>query len=393
MNTIRLTSNNNSITIISNTFLDKYMPSANGEFVKVYLMLMRSLSGNLPVSVCGIADTLNHTEKDVVRALKYWEQTGLLTLKYSPSNEITHIHMLTLQEDSSISADTISNSFTPDVNNISDTPEDSIFVPEHDASPDSPDTNKSIVSKAITTHLIADATDGVPEKITYSKNELSNFVEQDDISELIFVAQKYIGKTLSITDTNTLLYIYDKLGFTVELMEYLIEYCVSVGHKNLRYMEKVAISWSQENIITVEQAKESTSLYSKKCYPVLKAFGLNGRNPGASEKAFIVKWTNSYGFSMDIILNACDRTIQTIHQPSFEYADTILTNWSKQGVKHLDDIKKLDAKYEASQKQMQASQNAQKTNKIASASKNTFNDFSQRTYDYDALEKRILANR
>ena len=275
------------------------------------------------------------------------------------------------------------------INDSVDEAVDTIFMPEHSATVDNG--GEGIVSKAVSTHLIADATDDVPEKITYSKNELSSFIEQDDISELIFVAQKYIGKTLSSADTNTLLYIYDKLGFTVELMEYLIEYCVNNGHKSLRYMEKVAISWAKENIITVEQAKANTNLYNTKCYPVLKAFGLNGRNPGESEKAFIVKWTNSLGFSMDIILNACDRTIQTIHQPSFEYADSILTNWSKQGVQRLDDIKKLDAQFADSKKQKQMT--ASKNTAPQTASKNTFTDFSQRTYDYDALEKRILANR
>lgn len=384
MSTIRLTTNTNkSVTIIPNTFLDKYMPSANGEFVKVYLLLMRAVTGNLPVSVCGIADTLNHTEKDVVRALKYWEQTGLLKLTFNSDKEITNIHMLMSENESD------NNPNIDSINDSVDEAVDTIFMPEHSATVDNG--GEGIVSKTVSTHLIADATDDVPEKITYSKNELSSFIEQDDISELIFVAQKYIGKTLSSADTNTLLYIYDKLGFTVELMEYLIEYCVNNGHKSLRYMEKVAISWAKENIITVEQAKANTNLYNTKCYPVLKAFGLNGRNPGESEKAFIVKWTNSLGFSMDIILNACDRTIQTIHQPSFEYADSILTNWSKQGVQRLDDIKKLDAQFADSKKQKQMT--ASKNTAPQTASKNTFTDFSQRTYDYDALEKRILANR
>ena len=32
------------VTILSNTFIDNYMPEANGEFVKVYIYLLRSLS-------------------------------------------------------------------------------------------------------------------------------------------------------------------------------------------------------------------------------------------------------------------------------------------------------------------------------------------------------------
>ena len=45
---------------------------------------------------------------------------------------------------------------------------------------------------------------------------------------------------------------------------------------------------------------------------------------------------------MDIILEACKRTISQIHQPSFQYADKILKKWNQNGVKTLSDIEKLD---------------------------------------------------
>lgn len=392
MSTIKLTSNSdNAVTIIPNIFIDQYMPSANGEFVKVYLLLMEALTSNMPISICGIADKLNHTEKDVVRALKYWEQAGLLKLTINSSRELTSICIISSKEDAS-GSNAISNEQSITDSDVELPTTVSSVEDNYKETYDDTDIDETV--KSIFIPASSNDSNTIPEKVTYSKNELSNFIEQDDISELIFVAQKYIGKTLGSSDTNTLLYIYDKLGFTVELMEYLIEYCVNIGHKNMRYIEKVAISWAKEDIITVEQAKNITNLYSKKCYPVLKAFGLNGRNPGESEKAFIVKWTNSYGFSMDIILNACDRTIQTIHQPSFEYADSILSNWNKQGVKRLDDIKRLDEQFATTKKQKQVANNSTQAatpNKIIS--KNSFTDFNQRTYDYDALEKRILANR
>ncbi len=83
-----------SVTPISNRFIDEYMLNANGEFVKIYLYLLRALSAtDYDVSVCHIADIFNHTEKDVIRALKYWEQTGLLRLSIDASNQLTNIHI------------------------------------------------------------------------------------------------------------------------------------------------------------------------------------------------------------------------------------------------------------------------------------------------------------
>ncbi len=73
------------VTSVSNQFIDYYMPQANGEFVKVYLYLLRCASDpTLDAGICSIADRCNHTEKDVARALRYWEQAGLIKLTKSP---------------------------------------------------------------------------------------------------------------------------------------------------------------------------------------------------------------------------------------------------------------------------------------------------------------------
>ena len=60
-------------TYVPNTFIDKYMTHADGEFVKIYLYLLRCMnSPDTPFSISGTADKFDHTEKDVRRALKYW---------------------------------------------------------------------------------------------------------------------------------------------------------------------------------------------------------------------------------------------------------------------------------------------------------------------------------
>ena len=64
-------------TYVSNIFIDEYMQDANDAQIKIYLFLLRMMSSNLPTSVPDLADKFNHTEKDVVRALKYWEKKGL----------------------------------------------------------------------------------------------------------------------------------------------------------------------------------------------------------------------------------------------------------------------------------------------------------------------------
>lgn len=363
-----------SATLVSNRFLDEYMPNANGEFVKIYLYLLRAFSSmDTNISVCHIADIFNHTEKDVLRALKYWEQAGLLDLCFDSGKSLTNITLKPLLADSVSGISTRMEIQTTSVSDIDNSP-----LPQPEQPVSSPKSVKS-PSKS--------------DKRTYTADEMAAFKEKQEVVEFLYLAEKYVGKTLSGADVNSLLYIYDVLGFEPELIEYLIEYCVTNGHKSLRYMEKVAISWADEGISTAEAARANTDLFSKSCYPVLKAFGLNGRNPGEGEKALIIKWTNSYGFTMDIILDACNRTINTIHQPSFEYADSILTKWKEKGIKTLTDVQALDNEHQKNKTTYAKTGQASETTKESSTkSKNAFNDFDQRSYNYESLEKELLGN-
>lgn len=103
-----------NIFLISNHFIDYYMTDANGEFVKVYLYLVRLMSSKSPVSVAGIADHFNLTEKDICRAIRYWISEDVLRLEYDASGHLTGITLLPLHEkdkktdDASLSLDSIS---------------------------------------------------------------------------------------------------------------------------------------------------------------------------------------------------------------------------------------------------------------------------------------------
>lgn len=77
----------NHTTLVDNHFIDCHMVKANGEFVKVYLFLLRHLNSSpVALTISTIADCLDNTEKDILRALNYWEKEGLLSLQYEESD-------------------------------------------------------------------------------------------------------------------------------------------------------------------------------------------------------------------------------------------------------------------------------------------------------------------
>lgn len=102
-----------------------------------------------------------------------------------------------------------------------------------------------------------------------------------DFTQLVYMAGRYTGKNLTARDCDVLGNLYGNLHMSAELLEYLLEYCVSNGHRSMRYIEAVALNWKERGILTVEQARAETVMGGKNTYAVLKAFGLGGRNPAA----------------------------------------------------------------------------------------------------------------
>lgn len=334
-------------TVIPNYFIDTIMPKANGEFIKVFLCLLRYASDpSASVSVSFLADKLNNTETDILRAIRYWEKEHVLTLTYDSSKTLTDI------------------SFNYNFSECTDAADNN--------------SGTSVITPSFSTVSDSDKKRAVPDKTSNSKRDIDALISSEEFSDILYIVQRYTGKTLSSSDTDTLIYIYRDLKFSLELMEYLIEYCVSLGHKSLKYIEKVAVSWAEHDIKTADDAKKYCQFFNKDCYLVLKAFGLSKRDPVDSEIAMIEKWSKTYGFTEDIITEACNRTMSTIHQPSFEYADSILSKWRKAGVKRLEDIARLDSDRHNKAKSEQ---------KVVS---NKFNNMVSRSYVYEDMEKRLL---
>ena len=209
--------------------------------------------------------------------------------------------------------------------------------------------------------------------------------EQKEIRQLFYVAEQYLQRPLTSSEQGDLVYYYDNLQFSTDLIEYLLEYCISKGSASRHYMRRVALSWAEAGISTVLQAKQETNLHNRNYFTVMNAFGIKGRGPAAPEQETMARWFNEFGFTVDIILEACRRTIRQTHQPNFQYADKILEQWHISGVKSLSDIERLDQQRRNEQKKP-----AQKTQTPPKSAGNRFNNFSQREYDYNQLEKQLL---
>lgn len=335
-------------TVISNRFIDEYMDAANDAQLKIYLYLIRMMSARLSTSISDIADKFNYTEKDVMRALKYWEKKQLLTLEYDQHKNVTGIHLM---------------DFAP--------------LPMAPATAPVP-TVSAAAAAPLASVVPISSKENLYVKPNYTLDELKAFKSDEATSRLLFITEQYLRKTLSPNEVRTILFISDKLGFSEDLIDYLIQYCVDRDKKDLRYIEKVAISWAQQGITTPKQASKLAGKYDKSVYDIMKALGKNS-TPTQAEASYITRWTKEYGFTSDVIFAACERTVLATDKHRFEYADSILNSWYHAGVHHKNDIQSLDEQYH-------------KTKTPKAAANNVFNQFKQNTYDFEILEQELLSN-
>ena len=384
-----------SFTTVSDIFIDQYMPKANGEFVKVYLYLLRATgSGAGIATISEIADHFSNTEADIIRALNYWSSEGILQVQTGADGQIIGINLCSLSVSGMQAAQSNIQSAVADNAAQNNLQNSVVNNAAQNISTANIRMQDSVVEK-----LKSQTTDKpASSQKEYTLDEIKEFRKNPDISELFFIIETYLKHTLSSTDTNMVLYWLDELHFSTDLVEYLVEYCITKGHSSLRYMNKVALGWADAGIKTVDQAKDDAAAHSQIYYSVMKALGITGRNLVDSEVSLINKWVGEYGFDIELVKAACSKTISAIQKPSFEYTDSILANWRKKDVHTLKDVEVLDANFAKANK-ASATGSSQGTNAANcsskpksnnSSSKNKFNNFNQRNNDYYKLEKLFL---
>ena len=180
-------------TPVSNIFIEKYMPNARGEFIKVYLLMLKyNVSGEMGASSSILASSLNLLESDILNALNYWNDEGVI--KLTPIDKMGNfsVEFVDLVEDSK----------TP---------------------------NKEI--------------------------NLLKALNKNSTKDMLNDIEKLLGRPLSPKEMTTYLGWQDDFNFSSELILILFEYCISKGKSDYRYIEKVAINWHNLKISTVEDAQ------------------------------------------------------------------------------------------------------------------------------------------
>ena len=325
-------------------FIKDYMPKALGGYIKVYFYLL-ALSASPPeegIILEDVCKTLDMLHSEVIQSLKYWDDQKVLAFK----EEEGELFDLCFYMDA-----------------------------PHSVASSLEQTSKIIHPKTIIQ----------PTRPEYSIDEINLYKNNSkDFTNLVRVAERYLGRLISFTDQKILYSFYDWLHMPFDLIEYLIEYCASMNRTGMHYIEKVALNWVDEGIVTLEQAKTKTAC-DKRYFKILSALGASRSTLTPVDKKFMNKWLDTYQFSLEIVIAACQKAVGQTTKPSLNYVDTILTSWYNEKVKTLDDIKALDKVFESKKNMTNTNMPAKPTqisNKVAN-----FNNLDSHEWDFDEIEK------
>lgn len=353
---------NDGYTVLSNRFIDQYMKDANDAQIKVYLYLLRMVSANLPTDITEIADKFNHTEKEVIRALIYWEKLHLLSIDYDSRQNITGIRLCIPSPAESVVA-------SPVLKIVDDNIDDAV---------------KNIGDNIGTVKPKAVPIDYTVEKNAYTIEDIAAFQENPESRQLLFAAQQYIKRTISGPEIKTLLFIYDRLGFGLDLTDYLLQYCIGQGQKTFRAIEQAAIRWYEAGIVNIKQAKSFQQAHNgvdqKTSLEIMKLLGKQGL-PAKKEQEYINRWVNECCYPMELIEEACNRTVIKTDTNRFSYANSILESWHKDNIRSLKELNTAEA---ARKSKMNAIRQSSCT--APKKSSGSFCNIEQHDYDFTELE-------
>ena len=329
-----------SNTELSNIFIDEYLADANDAQIKVYLYLLRRMCAGRATSVSDLADKFNYTEKDVLRALNYWETQGLMSLEHDERGELAGIHMQDI-------------------------------VPKKLAA------TRSLHTVPI--HEEAQIQAFAPVKQVRSKP-----AAHKDNPQMLFVAEQYFGRTLNTNEIKTIYYIQDELEFSEDLIDYLLQYCALAGKKDFDYVRRCAMKWHDKGISTPEEARRESTVH-RNSYTIMRELGMTNA-PTSTDLEYFDRWQSDYGFTLAIITEACRRTVLKAQSNRLQYCDSILRRWYECGVHTMEDIRKIDDDFKST------AAASSRPSAPVNFTGTKFGRFQQNDYDLDSMENQLLDN-
>ncbi|MBR4102181.1 MAG: DnaD domain protein [Oscillospiraceae bacterium] len=282
-----------NVFAVPSAVVDHFLRIASDTQIKVLLYVLK----NQNVSGAKIAEFLRITEEETDDAIQFWVQANILQMQDSKS-EVQCF------------------AFAPP--QTTETPAKTETKPE-----------KSKVQRG-------------SKEIKLDPSEIAHTLEtSQELKDLFLCVESLFGRMLNHMEQRSLIWIHNYLGMRSEVLLTLLGYCVSIDKVSMSYAESIAISWTELEILTLEQAEsEIRRLTTEHSYlsEIRRMFEMQ-HSPTSQQKKYIESWRQK-GYSMELIRYAYELTIESIEKLNFKYINTILEKWETQGITSAEQAQK-----------------------------------------------------
>lgn len=252
-------------TRIENMFINEFMVSAPGNFVKVYLVALMYVDMHKDVTIAEIAKTLNIEINEVERAFEYWRECGLV--RGSGEN----IEFISMKE--------------------------------------------KMYGRKIT-------------KNTEEMGRDSHILDNEELKSMYENVEKTLNRPITPKEMNEMAMWIEDYNAKSEVIAFAFSYCTKRGKPALNYIRKVVIGWTSRGFTTVLDVENYLREYDQRFYDykrIMKALGFF-RGASEEEKRFIDTWFDDFGYDLKTILEGCKKSAG-ISNPNIKYVNTVLENW------------------------------------------------------------------
>lgn len=264
-------------TSIENIYINEYMVGAPGDYVKAYIFARMHAQIGSELTNSMIAMELGMADEDVLKAWTYWESKGVIRKHlHSPDNPYSYdVEFLSLKE----------GQIRP--------VEEIIHEPEEK-------------------HLL----------------------EDEEIQGLYFAIERQIGRPLSFEEMKSASDWLTDMGADPEVIIYAYRQAQEKGILTSRYVGGIIRNWTEQGLKSAADVEMYLNDTSERRYLYRRVFRALGfeRNWTEKEKRMMDVWFDDYGFTIDRVIEACDKS-SGISNPNINYVNKILSNWHEENEK------------------------------------------------------------
>lgn len=278
--------------------VDKYLKLSTPSQLKVLLYLLRHQCEE--IDSAQISKALSMNEELIEEAIIFWEQTDLFSAVHEPDETEVSIEKAACQEHS----------------------------------------RKADASENKNTRALIAAPQRSSSEVTLTPSEIASELEKDaGMMELFRMAEQLIGEPLNHMQQRSLLWQYQYLQISGDIILTVMSYCRSMNKNSIQYSEKLLYTWWNKGICTMQQINDAiVKDQESRSYHGMIARTLDmQRPPTPKQREFFDRWY-SLKIPMDLIRYAYEKTIEQTDKRSLPYMNKILTDWFEAGYKTREEV-------------------------------------------------------